>query len=99
VDCLAKALFAREPQTFGQFAKQVLNQMGQFLTTQPLSHDDKGLCIFRPGSASSVLVNSASSLAMQYEDPEERNHSLGTRPCHFLHVASPKFWPFFNIVI
>jgi hypothetical protein len=54
--------------------------MGQSLATQHLSHDDKGLCILKLGSGSSVSLNRVRSLAMQYEDLEERNHSLCTRP-------------------
>jgi hypothetical protein len=57
----------------------VVDAMGKSLATQHLSHDDKGLCILKPGSVSSVLLNRIRSLAMQYEDSEERNHSLCTR--------------------
>ena len=79
-------------QTSGLFAKRVVDPMGKSLATQHLSHDDKGLCILRPGSVSSVLLNCVRSLAMQYEEPEERNHSLGMRSFyHFLHMASRNF--------
>jgi hypothetical protein len=46
-----------QPKPPGLFAKRVVDPMGQFLATQHLSHDEKGLFILRPGSVSSVLLD------------------------------------------
>lgn len=49
----------------------------------------KGLCILKPGSVSSVLLNRIRSLAMQYEDSEgEESFSVHAIFYHFLQMAS-----------
>jgi hypothetical protein len=83
----------------------MVDPMGQFLATQHLSHDDKGLCILRLGSVSSILLNYVSSLAMQYEDLEEREIILWARDlatfCVWLaEILSVLVWyDLFSIVI